>query len=142
VPRHPSRTVLCRILHLLICSLNTLILTLRHPITTQIAFLAEAMGTGILSFVIFALTNPKNDAMKTCFVPPLIGLTVGALIAVFAPLTQAGFNPARDFGPRIVAFFAGWKDVAFKGCWVYILAPILGAVVGAVVADKVLYADD
>lgn len=33
------------------------------------------------------------------FIPPLIGATVGALISVIAPLTQAGFNPARDLGP-------------------------------------------
>jgi glycerol uptake facilitator-like aquaporin len=74
-------------------------------------------------------------------VPGLIGLTVGSLIAVLAPLTQAGFNPARDFGPRIVAFLAGWKTVAFQSCWVYILGPIVGAVAGAAIADKVLYTD-
>ena len=100
------------------------------------------IGTGILSFVIFSLTNKKNDGVKDGFIPPLIGLTVGALIAVLAPLTQAGFNPARDFGPRIVAWFAGWKTVAFTGAWVYILAPIAGAVLGAVAADKVLYAEE
>ena len=86
--------------------------------------------------------HEKNDAMKDAFVPPVIGLTVGALIAVIAPITQAGFNPARDFGPRIVAFLAGWKEVAFKGCWVYIVAPVLGALLGATVADKILYADE
>lgn len=80
--------------------------------------------------------------MKKGFAPPLIGLTVGSLIAVLAPLTQAGFNPARDFGPRIVAFLAGWKEVAFQGCWVYIVGPIVGAVIGALLADRVLYADD
>ena len=80
--------------------------------------------------------------MKSGFVPPLIGLTVGALVAVFAPLTQACFNPARDFGPRIVAFLAGWKEVAFQKFWVYILAPVVGAVLGAAVADKVLFAED
>eukprot|EP00567_Pseudictyota_dubia_P009909 CAMPEP_0197463002 /NCGR_PEP_ID=MMETSP1175-20131217/60665_1 /TAXON_ID=1003142 /ORGANISM="Triceratium dubium, Strain CCMP147" /LENGTH=57 /DNA_ID=CAMNT_0042998659 /DNA_START=15 /DNA_END=185 /DNA_ORIENTATION=+ len=49
-------------------------------------------------------------------IPPLIGATVGALISVIAPLTQCGMNPARDFGPRIVALFAGWgKAVAMKG---------------------------
>ena len=66
------------------------------------AFFAESIGTAILAFVIFALTHPKNETMKSGFVPPLIGLTVGCLISVLAPLTQAGFNPARDFGPRIV----------------------------------------
>lgn len=80
--------------------------------------------------------------MKSGFIPPLIGLTVGGLIAVFAPLTQAGFNPARDFGPRIVAWLAGWKTVAFTGAWVYIVAPILGASVGALLADRILYKPD
>jgi glycerol uptake facilitator-like aquaporin len=59
-----------------------------------VAFLAEAIGTGILGFVIFALTNTKNSVMQgSGMVPPIIGLTVGSLIAVLAPLTQAGLNP-------------------------------------------------
>ena len=66
----------------------------------------------------------------------LIGLTVAIIISILAPLTQAGLNPARDFGPRLFAFFAGWGDVAIPGprggfFTVYILAPILGALVGA-----------
>lgn len=108
----------------------------RAPVSTWVAFIAEVFGTGILAFVIFALTHPKNDTMKEGFIPPLIGLTVGSLIAIIAPITQAGFDPARDFGPRIVAFLAGWKVVAFKGWWVYVLAPILGAI-----ADKILYGE-
>ena len=44
--------------------------------------------------------------------PLLIGFTVAALISLFAPLTQAGWNPARDLGPRTVAFFAGWGEIA------------------------------
>jgi len=111
------------------------------PVTATTAFLAESIGTAILAFVIFALTHPKNDTMKSGFVPPLIGLTVGGLISIIAPLTQAGFNPARDFGPRIVAWFAGWKTVAFTGAWLYIIAPLVGALVGAALADRVLYAD-
>jgi glycerol uptake facilitator protein len=126
----------------LLYSVLTSTIDCRKPVTTQVAFLAEAFGTGILSFVIFALTNPKNTEVKSAFVPPLIGLTIGALIAVLAPLTQAGLNPARDFGPRIVAFLAGWKTVAFQGWWLYVLAPIVGALAGAALADKVLYADE
>ena len=67
---------------------------------------------------------------------------MGGLISIFAPLTQAGFNPARDFGPRIVAWFAGWKTVAFTKSWLYIVAPIVGAVFGAALADRVLFAID
>jgi glycerol uptake facilitator-like aquaporin len=111
------------------------------PVTTMTAFLAECIGTTILAFVIFALTHPNNDTVENGFVPPIIGLTVGGLIAVFAPLTQAGFNPARDFGPRIVAWFAGWRTVAFTNAWLYIFAPIVGAVLGAALADKVLFAN-
>ena len=65
-----------------------------------------------------------------------IGLTVTILICVLAPLTQACFNPARDFGPRAVAYLVGWGEIAIPGpnrtgfFTVYILAPIAGAVVG------------
>jgi len=63
------------------------------------------------------------------------------LISVLAPLTQACFNPARDFGPRLFAYFAGWGSVAIPGLadtgWltVYIAAPICGAIVGGAVYD-------
>lgn len=108
------------------------------------AFTAEAYGTAVLAFVIFALTNPKNEttARYPFLVPPLIGATVGALISVIAPLTQAGFNPARDFGPRIVAFLCGWKSIAMQGWWVYVVAPVIGAVLGGFVAEKVLYSSE
>jgi glycerol uptake facilitator protein len=111
------------------------------PITVTQAFFAEALGTALLAGVIFALTHPRNETTQRHggLVPPLIGLTVGALVCVVAPLTQAGFNPARDFGPRIVAYLAGWKSVAFRGSWLYILAPMVGAPVGAAFVDRVLY---
>jgi glycerol uptake facilitator protein len=64
-----------------------------------------------------------------------IGLDVAILISVLAPLTQACFNPARDFGPRLFAFFAGWGAIAIPGrgtgfLTVYILAPLIGAILG------------
>ncbi len=45
-------------------------------------------------------------------------------------------NPARDFGPKLFAFLAGWGDVAMTGgrdnpyFWVPILGPIVGAQIG------------
>lgn len=102
-----------------------------------LAFLAELFGTLILGFVVFALTDERNRGQPaTGQAPIFIGLTVAVLISVIAPLTQACFNPARDFGPRLFARFAGWGSVALPGqdnwSWlmVYIIAPILGAVCG------------
>ena len=73
------------------------------------AFLAEVLGTMILVMVVFAVTDERNPAAPPAGLAAVfIGLTVAALISVIAPLTQACFNPARDFGPRLFAFFAGW----------------------------------
>jgi glycerol uptake facilitator protein len=109
------------------------------------AFLAEVVGTMILALVVFALTDERNSAAPTGRLAPVfIGLTVAILISVIAPLTQACFNPARDFGPRLVAWRVGWGAVAIPGprgagfLTVYIVAPILGAVLGGGLYLRVL----
>ena len=55
-----------------------------------------------------------------------------------APISQAGLNPARDFAPRVLSYFAGWKSTAFSAPdfgWftVYIVAPILGGVLASII---------
>ena len=98
---------------------------LKRHLSWPTAFFAEAYGAAILAFVVFALTNipepkppPPISDMDT---PPLIGATVGPLISVVAPLIQAGFNPARDFRPRIVAWLRGGGGLVCRGggcmCW-------------------------
>jgi MIP family channel proteins len=99
------------------------------------AALVEGFGTAVLVFIIFALTAERNGAapavgLRPCF----IGFTVAALISLFAPLTQAGWNPARDLGPRLVALALGWGGVALpgpeNGFWVYIVGPLIGGPLG------------
>lgn len=102
------------------------------------AFLVEAVGTGFLLLVICGLTDPHNRARATILIPISIGLTVTILISLLAPLTQGGFNPARDLGPRIFSSLAGWGSLPFTfngaGWWlVYILGPIAGGLVGAAI---------
>eukprot|EP00051_Salpingoeca_urceolata_P003272 m.56556 g.56556 ORF g.56556 m.56556 type:complete len:386 (-) comp12626_c0_seq2:246-1403(-) len=100
------------------------------------AFWVEMFGTFILVAVIFSLNDPCNNALRQKELAPyLIGFTVATLISVLAPLTQAGFNPARDFGPRLVAACLGWDTIAFPGpsdgFWVYIVGPMVGGPLGA-----------
>lgn len=98
------------------------------------AAILEGFGTFILVFAIFRLTEKKEQI--TNLTPFFIGLTVTLIICLIAPFTQAGLNPARDFGPRLFAYLAGWKDAAFPEApfsffYVYILGPVIGGILAA-----------
>jgi glycerol uptake facilitator protein len=118
---------------------------LNFLVSEPVAVAAEILGTMILALVVFALTDERNIAAPAARLGPVfIGLTVAVLICVIAPLTQACFNPARDFGPRLVAWVAGWGSIALPGprptgfLTVYILAPIIGAVAGGGLYTRVI----
>lgn len=104
-------------------------------VTTGTALLAEAFATFMLALVVFAVVDERNTFAPSLPVFALIlGLVVGAIVAVEAPLTMAGINPARDLGPRIAISLLGWAGVAFAGpgaiWWVWTVGPILGAIAG------------
>ncbi|MBL4661972.1 MAG: aquaporin, partial [Flavobacteriaceae bacterium] len=101
-------------------------------VSVYLACAMEALGTFILVAVIFWLEHLKK--MNKNLLPPLIGLTVTLIICFVAPYTQAGLNPARDFGPRIFAYLSGWGEAAFpiinfSFLTVYVLSPLFGGVV-------------
>ena len=105
-------------------------------VSMPLAMFVEAFAAFLLVLFIFALTEDCNAGRpSSSTVPILIGLTVSSLICLTAPLTQTGINPARDFGPRLVAWMMGWGNAAFPAnggaFWVYILAPIVGGVAAA-----------
>lgn len=113
-------------------------------VTLPLAMCAEGFGTFLLALFIFALTEDCNVGRPSSDLQPVfIGLTVSSIIFFIAPLTQAGLNPARDCGPRLVAYLTGWGDAALPDAvggwfWVYMAAPILGAVLAALFFKFVL----
>ena len=113
-------------------------------VSLPLAMLAEGFGTMLLALFIFGLTEDCNVGKPSSDLQPLfIGLTVSSIIFFVAPLTQAGLNPARDFGPRLVAWLMGWGDAALPDAvggwfWVYILAPIVGGAVAALLFKYIL----
>ncbi len=106
-------------------------------VSMSTAMLVEGIGTFILVTMIFLLTEGCNVGRPSEGSSPIfIGGTVAAIIAITAPLTQTGINPARDFGPRMIAYLAGWGPTAIPGpkggfFWVYIAAPLLGGAAAA-----------
>lgn len=117
--------------------------SLSTVVSTAQAASAECVGTFLLVFLIFSLTEGCNIGRPdNAFAPVFIGLTVTIIICIIAPLTQAGLNPARDLSPRLFSYLAGWGRAASPdnnfGLVVYGLAPILGASVAAIFFTKIV----
>ncbi len=91
----------------------------------------EAIGTFCLVLVILAAVFSKKSFKD--WAPLAIGTTLGFIVMVGGPLTGGAFNPARWFGPALVGNEWG-------GVWPYLLGPIVGSLLAAVVFRFVLEA--
>jgi len=88
----------------------------------------EGIGAFFLVWVIVGVAvNP--EAMKD-WAALAIGAALGMAVMVGAPLTGAGFNPARSFGPAIVSGTWGGADHFLL---VYVAGPVIGGVLAALV---------
>jgi glycerol uptake facilitator protein len=88
---------------------------------------------------VLALTDERNQPPRSNLAPLLVGLAVAAIGMSFGANAGYAINPARDFGPRMLAWFTGWGQVAIPGIhnyfWVPIVGPFVGGVLGAIVYD-------
>lgn len=106
-------------------------------ISVQAAFVVEFLITSILMFVVLAVTDNKNGTSNSTLAPLLIGLVVAIIGGSIGSLTGFAMNPARDFGPKLFTYLAGWDWIAFTGgrsvpyFIVPLFAPICGALFGA-----------
>ena len=101
------------------------------------AFFVEVIIGAILVCLILALTDDGNGVPRGPLAPILIGILIAVIGGSFGPLTGFALNPARDFGPKVVAYLAGWGDIAFTGgreipyFLIPLTAPIVGGLLGA-----------
>jgi MIP family channel proteins len=86
----------------------------------------EAIGTFFLLWAIIGVAvNPRATKEWAALA---IGGALGMAVMVLAPLTGAGFNPARSFGPALVSGeWVGFADFVL----VYVVAPVVGALLAA-----------
>jgi aquaporin Z len=89
------------------------------------AFIAEIAGTCVFLFVILAVTSKYGNSTMAGLA---IGVTLMLIHLLVIPVTGTSVNPARSFGPAI---FAGGKALA--QLWLFIVAPILGAILAAII---------
>ena len=82
----------------------------------------------ILTFIfIFTILGVTSDSTKGNVAGIVIGLTLAFVHIIGIPLTGTSVNPARSIGP---ALFAGGDALA--NVWVFIIAPLIGAVIAAI----------
>jgi MIP family channel proteins len=101
---------------------------LSNQVTVFGGICAEALGTFFLVWAIVGVAvNPQA-------VKGWAGLVIGGALAmgvmIMGPITGAGFNPARSFGPALVGH--AFDPNAFKWLLLYVLGPAVGAVSAAV----------
>jgi aquaporin Z len=89
-------------------------------------FVIETVLTAFLLFVIMGATNRRA---ATGFAPIALGATLAAIHIMAIPISNASVNPARSLGSAI---FGG--NIALGQVWLFWVAPILGAVIGGVLA--------
>lgn len=92
------------------------------------AFLTEVVLTFLFVYVVLAVTGRMADA------PAVAGIAIGVALLVVhligIPLTGTSVNPARSLGP---ALFVG--DDALEQVWLFILAPLVGGALAALVHE-------
>ncbi|MER8011246.1 MIP/aquaporin family protein [Streptomyces sp. NPDC094149] len=104
----------------------------------------QIVGTAFLVMLVVALIDLRNTAVQANLGPLLVGLAVAAIGMSFGANAGYAINPARDFGPRLFTWLAGWKELALPGSlsgafsaywWIPIVGPLIGGVIGVLVYD-------
>jgi glycerol uptake facilitator protein len=109
--------------------------------------LDQVVGTAFLLMLVVAVIDARNVAVQSNLTPLVIGFAVAAIGMSYGPNAGYAINPARDFGPRLVTWAAGWSGVSLPGSyhsigfnfsnywWVPIVGPLIGGVIGVLLYD-------
>jgi MIP family channel proteins len=111
-------------------------------LSTMGGFVDQVVGTALLMAAILAITDQRNNATPSWLTPMIVGGIVIAIGVSFGFNAGYAINPARDFGPRLFTFVAGWGSGVFTAAqqwwWVPVVAPCVGAIIGAFAYDLLI----
>ena len=97
----------------------------------QAAFLAEVVATAVFLVIIMGATAKRASAAMGGL---SIGLSLALIHFLTIPVTNTSVNPARSTSQALIASFYGeGVTVPMQQLWLFWAAPIIGAVVGAII---------
>jgi len=108
-------------------------------LSTHGGLIDQIVGTALLIACISGITDARNFGVPKYLAPLYVGALVVLIGMTFGFNAGYAINPARDFGPRLFTYFAGWgKTVFIAGnhwWWVPIVGPLAGGVLGAFIYE-------
>lgn len=103
------------------------------------ALISEIIGTFVL--IMFILASCERDN----YLGPMLGLAFASVIIALStaggPISGCSLNPARSFGPALVQIMAKGDNDPIEQIWIYIVGPIIGAILAAFVWPIFLYGE-
>jgi MIP family channel proteins len=91
------------------------------------AFIVEMLITFILVFVVISVAT--DERAPAAIAPIAVGFALAVGVFIAGPVTGGAVNPARALGPMVVA-------LDFTSAWLYILGPVIGGVLAALLYDR------
>ncbi|KAG9086874.1 hypothetical protein FRC06_002841 [Ceratobasidium sp. 370] len=107
-------------------------------------FFQEVLATALLLIVVCAVTDKRNGPPPAGLLPLALFFVLFGVGVCFGMQTSYVLNPARDLGPRLMCWMAGYGREVWNfrsQYWLYvpILGPIAGAFAGTAIYDALLY---
>ena len=93
------------------------------------AFVVEILITFILVFVVISVAT--DERAPAAIAPIAVGFALAVGVFIAGPVTGGAVNPARALGPMVVA-------LDFTSAWLYIVGPIIGGVLAALLYDRLM----
>lgn len=100
-----------------------------HGYSMAAALVTEIVLTAMFLFIIMGSTDKRAPAGLA---PLAIGFTLTLIHLISIPVTNTSVNPARSTGPALLE-----GGIALDQLWLFWVAPIVGAVIGAVIYNFV-----
>ncbi|MFT2095864.1 MIP/aquaporin family protein [Acidiphilium multivorum] len=100
----------------------------------DLALIDQIIGTFFLLLFVLAISDNLNLSPTSNMGPLMVGLAVAAIGMSYGVDAGYAINPARDFGPRLFTWVMGWGKNAFPGPHGYWWVPIVGPMIGGVLA--------
>lgn len=105
-------------------------------------FIDQVIGTAALLLCVLAIGDSGQGSIPSGIEPILVGAVVMVIGASMGSNSGYALNPARDLGPRLFTYMAGWGADVFRAgggwWWVPLVAPCVGALLGTLIYELMI----